>query len=147
MRYTLTRMPHIDLLAVLLSAIAAMAVGSFWYSFSSPMGKIWLKEVGFKTPTPAEMMAKNKEAMRAMAIYSVGVFVTMYVYFHMLATYQTATYWISLQGAFFTWLGFFAMPGIAGVVFEQKSWKLYAVNQSFNLIMLTIASLIFVAMN
>lgn len=136
----------INLLAVLLSTIAAMAVGSFWYSLSSPTGKIWLKELGFKAPTPEEMKAKGGEAMRSMMIYSVGVFVTMYVYFHMLATYQTATYWIGLQGAFFTWLGF-CHSGLSGVVFERKSWKLYAVNQGFNLIMLVMASLIFVALN
>lgn len=140
-------MPQINLFAVLISAIAAMAVGSFWYSFSSPTGKAWLKELGFKQPTPEEMKAKGGEAMRSMAIYSVGVFITMYVYFHMLATYQTTTYGMALQGAFWTWLGFMATLGMSPVLFERKSWKLFAINQGFNLIMLVMASVIFVAFN
>lgn len=139
-------MPNINFLAVFISAIAAMAVGSGWYSLSSPTGKLWLKELGFKEPTPEENKKMAGMMMKSMLIYFVGVLVTMYVYFHMLATYKTVDYPMALQGAFWTWLGFFAAPGISPVVFERKSWKLFAVNQGFNLIMLAIASVIFVAM-
>lgn len=140
-------MPIINPWAVLVAAIVAMVLGSVWYSFKTPTGKLWLKELGTKAPTPEEMKAKNKEAMRAMGLYSIGVLVTVYVLFHMLATYKTMTYTMALQGALWTWLGFYAAPGIGSVVFEQKSWKLYAVNQGFFLVMLTISSLIFVAMS
>lgn len=47
-------MPQINYLAVFLAAVAAMAVGSLWYSLKSPTGKIWLKELGFKEPTAEE---------------------------------------------------------------------------------------------
>ena len=139
-------MPQINYLAVFLAAVAAMAVGSLWYSLKSPTGKIWLKELGFKEPTAEEQKKMASAMMKSMSIYFIGVMITMYVYFHMLATYQTVTYSMALQGAFWTWLGFFAAPGMSPDDFERKSWKLLAVNQSYNLVLLIIAALIFVAM-
>lgn len=139
-------MPYINFYAVGLSTLAAIILGFFWYSDALPTGKLWLKEMGFKTPTKEENQKMMKKMMGSMAIYFTGTIVLMYTFFHMLATYKTMNYTMALQGAFWTWFGFMATIGLSSVTFEGKSWKLYFLNQAFNFLMLLIASLIYVAM-
>ncbi|MES2223578.1 MAG: DUF1761 domain-containing protein [Patescibacteria group bacterium] len=51
----------VTLLSLLGAAIAAI-VGSFWYSNSTPMGRIHMKTLGCDNLTPAEMKKKMEEA-------------------------------------------------------------------------------------
>ncbi len=70
--------------------------------------------------------------------------VTAYVFAHMLVTYQATTVSSGLVGAFWVWLGFMLMLGLASVLFERKSWKVLAINQSYHLVGLAVMAIILV---
>lgn len=50
------------ILLAIAGAVIAAAVGTFWYSNSTPMGKIHMRALGFDKLSPEEMKRKMEEA-------------------------------------------------------------------------------------
>ena len=47
-----------------------------------------------------------------------------------------------LNSAIFTWLGFYVPGHLGATVWENKSWKLFAINTGYNLVSLLVVALI-----
>lgn len=56
----------------LVGAVIAAVVGTFWYSNSTPMGKIHMRSLGFDKLSPEEQQIKMKEAQPMMWKMYVG---------------------------------------------------------------------------
>lgn len=126
----------INLLAVLVCGLAAIVLGSFWYS-PAGFGTAWMKEVGI---TQAQMEEAKKKGMSVMwkqyVIAFVSALLTAYVLAHF-ANYAGAS--DAMGGAqlgFWAWLGFFATTSTASVAWEGKSWKWWMLTNGYNLVLL-----------
>lgn len=52
----------------------------------------------------------------------------------------------ALSSAIFTWLGFYVPQDLNKVSFQMRSWKLFLIDTSFNLVSLSVAAFILVLM-
>lgn len=119
-------MGNINLIAVVLVAVASMGIGFVWYS-TSLFGKPWMKEVG-----------KNMEELKGAGV---GYFLTamgsliMGIIMHIVMNYTNTTKVI--DGAFLgiiLWLGFVATSFLTNYVFAGRSLKLFLIDIGYFLI-------------
>lgn len=139
----------VNLIAVLGAAIASMVLGFLWYG---PLfGKMWMELSGFKK----EDIGKMK--MSAQMGY-VGAAITSLVMAYILALFlevRTApisifigAFDISLTAfatAFLIWFGFIATVSLGSVLWENKPFKLYLLNNAYNLLNLLVMAAILVS--
>lgn len=132
----------INLLAVLVCGIVAIVLGSFWYS-PAGFGKAWMKEVGI---TQAQMEEAKKNGMPAMGkSYLTGLvaaLLTAYVLAHFANYAGAADAMGGAQLGFWVWLGFFATTSSGMVTWEGRSWKWWAITNSYNLVLLAVMGVI-----
>lgn len=131
--------------AVLLCAVVSMVLGTLWYG---PLfGKPWMKMMGI---SQAEMEAGKKKGMKGMgksySLMFVGSLVMAFVLQHSLI-FASAYLNISgvsagLQAGFWSWLGFIAPVTLGSVLWEKKPWKLWALNNGYQLVFLLISGAI-----
>src|SRR3989344_7745207 len=130
--------------SVLLITIIIYIIGFLWYG---PLfGKLWLK----LSKIPATEIAKNKKKgmkgmWKQMVLNFIGNFIMVYVFAGFLSLLGTID---PLQGAvvgFWLWLGFFACTTLLGsVLWEGKSWSLFALNGLYWLVVLKLAGVLIV---
>ncbi len=131
-------MVHVDInyLAVLVSGILSMIVGSLWYG---PLfGKAWMKEEGF---TEADL-TKDFNPAKTYGLAFVGALVAIYVLARVMGYIGAATIVEGLRTAFLCWLGFVAATKMTNYLFERKTVKLFLINSIYHLVNLLIASVI-----
>jgi hypothetical protein len=135
----------VNLLAVLVCAIATMVLGFLWYS-PAMFAKPWVKEMGYDMNDVAAMEKMKKSAGPAYAASFVGSLVSAAVLaklldalsrhgeavWHPVATPQPLVYGV-LVGVF-VWFGFVATVQFTGVLFARQSGKLFAINTGYQLI-------------
>lgn len=130
---------QIPWLGVVLAALSAMVIGSFWYS-KYAFGAKWQKMIGLS----GDRMAK--EGPRALAILVVVSFVTAYVLARFInyAHYLSQNSWLtdSLQTSLWVWLGFALTTIVAHGVFEPRDRYLMAINAGNRLVTLVVMALI-----
>lgn len=133
----------VNYVAVLLASVAAMAVGFAWYS-PSLFGNAWIKAMGLNKK---DMGAAKKKGMGGtMAMAFASTLVLNFVLANVLS-WAGASDWVSgAQVAAVVWLGFFATEQLGIVLWQNKSWNLYAINASHWLVMLVISGAILGAM-
>jgi hypothetical protein len=138
-------MPEINYLAVLVSGVVYMIVGSLWYG---PLfGNIWMRGVGLD-PNDKTLKAKmQKSAGPAYIQMFIGALITAFVFAHVLWAYRTANPIFAgvgpgLQGAFWMWLGFIAPLKYGEKLWAGKKFKFVAVDLSYQLVCLLIAGVI-----
>lgn len=126
----------INIVLVLIAALAAWGLGALWYS---PLlfGKQWMAEMGF---TPESMHGMKMTPKLAMALGFLGAVLTAGVLSCFIAVWEalegTSGLILNLQLGFIVWLGF-VMPVNAGVVlWEGKSVKLFALVTGYHLVSL-----------
>jgi len=129
----------VNLVAVLIAAVAAFVVGSLWYS-PFLFGNVWMKLAGVKKSKKAKLMWLR------FLIYLVGMLVMAFVLAHFLVFAAAVTYVEALITAFWLWLGFIAPITIGGMLWENKSIKLFVLNNAYNLIALGIMACVLIAM-
>ena len=127
----------INLVAVLVAALVAFIVGSLWYS---PLlfGNVWMKLAGVKKKKDPFMWVR-------FLVYFVGLLVMSFVLAHFLIFTSAVTYVDGLVTIFWLWLGFIAPITLGGILWENKSIKLFVLNNAYNLIALGVMSCILVA--
>jgi uncharacterized protein DUF1761 len=121
----------INFLALLVAAVVKLVVGAIWYA-PPVFGKHWLALSGV---SEAQMKAG---LARAMAVDFVASLVMAFVLVHAVVYAGAAT---AGQGAivgFFNWLGFVAAVTLAQVVYEQRPFRLFLINNGALLISLLI---------
>jgi hypothetical protein len=134
---------HVNLLAVLVAVLANFFFATIWYM---PLfGKLWGKEMGF------DMSAKpDKTVMiKGMLFMVFGNFLFAWVFAHNIAAWQyvpgindLGPLVNAITAAFLTWLGFFFPGYLTATVWEKKSWTLFAIDASYQLIALLMTAFI-----
>ena len=135
--FTMPQVP-ITYLAVLGAAVASMVVGALWYG---PLfGKKWIALSGMTKE--AMESAKSKGMGKLYALGFVGSLVMSYVLAHALvfASSYTETSGLpaGLMVGFWNWLGFVAPVTLSSVLWENKSWALWFLNNSYYVVSLLI---------
>lgn len=132
----------INMIAVLVAAVASIVVGFLWYG--SVFGKIWIELSGF---SKADMeKAKKKGMAKEYGLMFVGSLVMAYVLAHALvfgnAFLQTSGASAGLMVGFWNWLGFVMPVTLSAVLWEGKSWKLWVLNNGYYLVTLCVMGMI-----
>ena len=123
--------------AVLASGVVMMVLGGLWYG---PLfGKQWIALMGFDPERVRDMQAKGMQAMwKSYALMALGALLMSFVLSHALifASTYLGTTGISagLQVGFWNWLGFIVPVSLGAVLWEGKSWKLWALNAGYYLV-------------
>ncbi len=133
----------INYLALLACAVASMVLGSLWYG---PLfGKPWMKEMGISKPDTMDAKMK-KEMNKSYSLMFVGSLVMAYVLAHSLVFAST---YLKVEGVsagvmagFWSWLGFIAPVTLGSVLWERKSWKLWMLNNGYQLVNICVAGVI-----
>lgn len=129
-------MVPINYLAVLGAAILSMIIGYLWYG---PLfGKSWMKLMGLTKESMTGM--KSNEMAKLYGIQAVGSLFMAFVLSHALifaaAYLNESGISAGLQTGFWNWLGFVAPVTVGSVLWERKSWKLWALNNAYYLVTL-----------
>lgn len=134
----------VNYLAVLACGVASMVLGSLWYG---PLfGKTWTAIMGWDKMSPAQMEEAKKGMMKSYLLTLLGALVMAYVLAHSLvfASDYTGTTGIAagLMVGFLSWLGFVAPFTMNDVLWGQKGWTLWLLNNGYNLAQLLVFGVI-----
>jgi len=131
--------------AIVLCGVAAMVLGSIWYSPMTPIGRAWIKESGH-TKESMEKAMKQGMAWRYVLAF-VGSLVTAYVISHFADYLVVKNLNDGMTMVFWLWLGI-AVPILLGdVLWDNKTWKLFAINAGYQLVLLLVMGSIIASMN
>jgi hypothetical protein len=122
---------HFNHLALLVSALIQWVVGAVWYSLL--FAKPWMALTGH---TKGE---RPKGAAFAMVISFVVSLVLSLVLAHVVLWSGADNYGTGAFIGFICWMGFIAAPLLTQHLYEQRSFKLYAINAGFWLVALVIS--------
>jgi hypothetical protein len=122
---------------IILAAVVYFAIGSLWYS---PAGfiKPWMKELGIKAEGPMKGLAP----LLVKSFIFTLILVLVEAYFVHITKSPS---W--MNGAYLgikIWVGFIATTTLINAVYEKRSMKLWAIDQGYHLVGLTIAGAILV---
>ncbi|MEK7084115.1 MAG: DUF1761 domain-containing protein [Patescibacteria group bacterium] len=125
---------ELNYLAILVSAAATIALGMLWYS--ALFGKQWIALMGW---TEEQMkQAKQKSMGKSYALMMATALVKAYVLAMIVGFSGSATLATGLLTGFWVWLGFVATVSMGSVLWEGKSWKLYVLNNGYDLVSLLV---------
>lgn len=116
-----------NFLAVLASGAALWILGALWYSpfaFSKP----WMALV------PGPQGDKKKAMMAGMVMSLVGDVLVAFVMAHVILWSGAHHFSRGVFVGFVIWMGFFAAVAIPQSIFEGRPFKLFAINQGYNLL-------------
>ena len=134
---------NISIAAVLTAAAVNFVLGFIWYTklFMKP----WTKEMGYDP----NMRPDKKTMMKGMAFMIIGNFLFAWVLAWTMAGWQfipnakeMGPLVNGINSAIFLWLGFFVPVHLGAIVWERKTWKLFAINGGYHLASLLAAALI-----
>jgi hypothetical protein len=134
---------NVNLWAVLLAGIASIVVGSLWYS-QLLFGKQWMALMKVKMPSKKEMSAMKGKMMGGYVAQFIASLVTFYVLGTFMDYAGVTTIAGALQVALCAWIGFVATYSLGSVLWEQKPFKLWVLNNAYNLLMLLIGATILI---
>ena len=130
--------PMINYVAVVVAAISQMVIGSFWYG--PVFGKTWMQLSGF---TKKSMEEAKKKGMTQLYVFAfIGSLVMSFVLAHFVDYMEVTTVAGAARLAFWLWLGFIATVMLGSVLWEQKSWKLYAIGVVYQYLALFVMAII-----
>lgn len=121
---------NINVLAVLVAAVVSMGIGAVWYG---PLfGKLWMKLTGLKKMGAS----KNKEMWRSYVAHFIASVLMSFVLANMLDYLSIFRFIDGFVFGFMIWLGFIATFTLGIVLWENKSFKLYILNNGYYLLSL-----------
>lgn len=133
---------EINLLAVLVTGVAAMIVGGLWYS-PVLFGNLWMKLSGI-TKEQIEEAKKKGMAVSYLANF-IGALVMSYILAAFIVNLNLQTITEALFISFLIWLGFFVTIALHAVLWEGKSLKLFWLNIAYLLVMILVSGVILVS--
>ena len=117
-----------------------MALGFLWYG---PLfGNKWKQLMSFTGKDMKKMKMTSKTAMILGFIVALAVSCTLA---HFLIYMGISGVADALTAAFLIWIGFVATVQIGSVLWEGKSWNLFFLNTSYNLVSLAVMAVILAA--
>lgn len=119
--------------AAVVAALAGFVLGFLWYG---PLfGAQWIALMGFSKKDME--VAKKKGMVKQMVLALIGSLVMAFVLKHSLvfASEYLGVTGVSagLQAGFWNWLGFIAPVTLGSVLWEGRSWKLWFLNNTYQL--------------
>src|SRR5262245_42897938 len=127
-------MIQVNYLAIVIATVANFFFGFLWYT---PLfGKAWAKELNIVVTgkPPAGALAEG------LIMNLIGDFLMAYVFAHNNAAWsfvpgmdQMSAGSTIMTSAIFTWLGFYVPVDLNSVAWENRSWKLFAINTFYHL--------------
>src|SRR3989344_9432476 len=132
----------INFLAVIGAAVAAIALGFFWYG--PIFGKKWVAESGM---SPEKMNAMKSQNMNVTyAIMAVSTLLMSYVLSNTLVFASTflgsGSISAGLQAGFWAWLGFVMPVSLGAVLWDGKSWTYWFITAGYYLVSLILMGVI-----
>lgn len=128
----------VNYVSVLVAALAAFVVGFLWHG--PVFGKMWMK---LSNITPEQLEKAKKQSMAPRMIGAlVQQLVTAYVLAIFLAGVSTMDAVMAIRIAFWIWLGFIATILLNGVLWENRTVKLYLFNIVYQLVNLIVMALV-----
>ena len=124
---------HLNWIAVLAAAIAAMVLGFLWYSpvlFAKP----WAREMGYDLNDKAKMEEMRKGAGRAYGGSFVASLISAFTLALILHGLRAESLDFGLMASFHIWLGFVATVQFTGALFAKQSMKLFGINTGYQLV-------------
>ncbi|OGY59311.1 MAG: hypothetical protein A3F24_00160 [Candidatus Colwellbacteria bacterium RIFCSPHIGHO2_12_FULL_44_17] len=131
----------INYLAVLALGVAAMVIGSLWYS-PILFGKPWMKLTGLTDekmadPPSLKLRTGEGEEKKGVAGAYIGMFIaallTAYVMAHFVSLLGIVDFMGAFQLAVWSWLGFTAATTAGDYLFLKKPFTLYLINVGYYL--------------
>lgn len=133
----------INFSAVLVAVAVNFILGFIWYT--ALFSKSWAKEMGYDP----NMRPDKKTMIKGMALMIFGNFLFVWVLAWTMAGWQfipnakeMGPLVNGVNSAIFLWLGFYVPVHLSNVVWERKSWKLFAINGGYHLASLLVVALI-----
>jgi hypothetical protein len=133
----------VNIAAILVAVVVNFILIFVWYT--ALFMKIWVKEMGYDP----NMRPDRKTMVKGMAFTAIGSFLFTWVLAWTLAGWQfipgvkeISPLINALNSAFFLWLGFYVPVHLSAIVWEKKTWKLFAINGGYHFISLLVSALI-----
>ena len=133
----------VNIAAILVAVVVSFILIFVWYT--TLFMKIWVKEMGYDP----NMRPDGKTMAKGMAYTVIGNFLFAWVLAWTLAGWQfipgakeIGPLTNAINSAFFVWLGFYVPVHLNAIVWEKKSWKLFAINGGYHLASLLAAALV-----
>lgn len=120
----------VNLVAVLVAAIATMAVAFLWYSpllFARP----WMVLMGYNPDDKAALEEMRKGAGKNYAVAFVLGLISAFVLGKIIQITTVNTVLYGWKIAFAVWLGFVTTVQATAVLFAKKPFKLYAIDTGY----------------
>ncbi len=126
----------VNYLPIVVSTVIAFIIGWLWYS---PLffGNMWMKLAKISPKGD-----KPKGMAKVILINLVSTFVLFYVLAHVVIYANASKLFDGMFIGFMCWLGFIATTSLGMVLWEGKSWKLYALNIGYYFVTFLIGSAI-----
>jgi len=122
----------VNLVFVVIAAVATMIVGFLWYSpflFAKP----WMLAMGYDPDDTAKLAAMRQGAARTYGISFLASLASAFVLGKVIVVTTVTTVPYGMKVGFAMWLGFVAMVQLTGKLFERKPWKLFFINTGYQL--------------
>ena len=119
--------------AVLVSAIAAMAIGFLWYSpmlFATP----WMRLMGMDPNDKAKIAEMRKSAGKMYGLSFVASIVSAVLLAKIIDISSINSVPYGMKIGFAVWLGFVTTVQLTGALFGKQPTKLYLINTGYQLV-------------
>ncbi len=127
------RFSNVNLLSVLVAALAAMALGFLWYS-PALFAKPWMREMGYDPNDKAKIQEMQKSAGPAYAGSFLASLVSAFMLAKLLSVIPIDTALYGMKLGLGVWLGFVATVQLTAALFMKNSMKLFAINTGYQLV-------------
>lgn len=123
----------VNLVVVLLAAVATMIVGFLWYSpllFAKP----WMLAMGYDPSDKAGLDAMRKGAAKLYGISFLASLVSAFVLGKVVVVTTVTTIPYGMKVGFAMWLGFVVTVQLTDMLFARKPIKLFLINTGYQLV-------------
>jgi hypothetical protein len=123
----------VNLLAVMVAAIATMVVGFLWYSpflFAKP----WMVLMGYDPNDKAGLEQMRKSAGKSYGISFLASLLSAFVLGKIIVITTVDSSLYGMKIGFAIWLGFVATVQLTEVLFAKKPAKLFLINTGYQMV-------------
>jgi len=132
----------VNLMAVLVAAIATMIIGFLWYSpllFARP----WMILMGYDPDDKAKLQGMQKSTGKLYGIAFIASLISAFVLGKIIAVTTVNRIPYGLKIGFAIWLGFVMTVQLIDMLFGKKPTKLFLINTGYQLVCYLVMSVIF----
>jgi len=126
----------INIFAVLVCGIVALAIGALWYG--PIFGKLWMKGYGFTE----DDLRKDFNSAKTYGLAVVAHIIAAYVLAYLIGYLNAYSVSGAFHTAFWSWLGFVMMPMFINALFSRKNLATVFIETGYFLVFFILASLI-----